>query len=149
MHKVITVDILGFQKVCTSTEDENYRDLYNILCNDMLTLSLEGVTGSCSSSEEEFFLSSRDFDIETQPWVVHASGIRRERSSVRVRRRTVRDHIAGGRSCIREAPPSKTTEKKFSLDDFELLRILGKGSFGKVVCFMDIFISLPDFCLYF
>lgn len=87
-------------------------------------------------------MSCRDLDAETQPWVVHASGIRRERSSVKVRRRTVRDHIAGGgRSGIREAP-SKTTEKKFSLDNFELLRVLGKGSFGKVVCFMDIFISL-------
>lgn len=119
-------------KVHTSTEDENYRDLYNILCNDSLTLSLEGVTDSCSTSEEEFVTSCKDLDVETQPWAVHASGIRRERSSVKVRRRTVRDHIAGGgRSCIRETP-SKTTEKKYSLDDFELLRVLGKGSFGKV-----------------
>lgn len=116
-----------------SAEDDGYKNLYDVLRHNSWTLSLDDTAESSSSSGEEGFVSSdRSTDVASQPWSVHAGGIRKRRSNVNVKRRTIHDQDAACDSSVRLVP-SRAAERKFSLDDFVFLHVLGKGSFGKVV----------------
>jgi len=124
------------QRGYVSSEDENYRNLYDVLCNESLSLSLDDCTSTCSSDADELsepvsgpvILGA---NAEQQPWSVHSFGIRRNRPTVSIRRRQVVTPDVEVRSAVPVAPVEKPTVK-YSLDDFDLHQVLGKGSFGKV-----------------
>lgn len=124
-----------------SSEDENYRNLYDVLCNESLSLSLDDCTSTCSSDVDELSEPVSEpvsgpvilgANAEQQPWSVHSFGIRRNRPTVSIRRRQVVTPDVEVRSAVPGAPVEKPTVK-YSLDDFDLHQVLGKGSFGKVI----------------
>ncbi|ESN91769.1 hypothetical protein HELRODRAFT_165840 [Helobdella robusta] len=119
----------SFSSTATQLEKASIDTVYSILSSELASINLRESLLSESSTDED--------DIMKQPCSVHMSGIRSDskRTSQMVLHQ-ISPSLATKKSkrtsiFIMPEPTKKT--KKFAVDDFKMLKVLGKGSFGKVL----------------